>query len=223
MRLAYSGGTQRRREAREAGGRYRALFDLTPAACIVTDLSGSVLEANRTAASLLGRPAGTLSDQPLGDFVARRQRRAFAALLGEARFLRGTLAERRLRLWADGRPFDAAVSVAFVEVPGEDPVLAWSLRDATDLTSAEARLHRTRAQGASLGRVLREEARALAARCLEAREEEARRIAHALHDEASQITASAGLVLSGLESEVRPIVRPRIRQALSLVLEVEER
>ena len=68
----------------------------------------------------------------------------------------------------------------------------------------------------------RQRARALAAQSLRAQEEQARRIAHRLHDEAGQITATLHLSLQELEERLPYRHRRRVRRVRALVLGLEE-
>lgn len=224
MRLAYSEGDPKSAHpARGPGPLHRAVFEFGPGACLVTDLGGSILEANQAASHLLNQSIRVLRERPLAELVERRQRRGLLALLDELRFGRRSPVDRPLRLRVLGRVLDLAAAVARVPVPGGDSLLAWWLRDRSELKRAEARLGRALARCRSLRMAWRERARSLTARCLEAREEEARRIAHALHDEAGQVTASAAFVLHELEPDLPVRLRARVRQAISLVRDVEER
>jgi PAS domain S-box-containing protein len=220
MRLAYSRG------ARPAHGPldcYDSVFELGPGASLVTDLDGVIVDANQAACRLLGLTSQALRGRALPTLVTPRHRRDIQELVGQLRFRRRSPLQRPLRLLVEGRPIEAVAAVALVPRPGEEQAACWSLRDNAELRRAEARLRRVRARSLAQGRKWRQKARALAARSLAAREEEARRIAHALHDEAGQVTASAGLILHELEPDLPARLRPRFKRALGLVLDVEER
>lgn len=190
---------------------------------MVSDLTGNIVEANRAARTLVAPSRQAVPEGPLVALVARGQRRRLLQLLGELRFGRLSAAEQPVRFRVDGRSVETAVSAVVVQPPGEEAVVLWSLREASGERRAEAGLRRSRTRLRALRRAWREKSLSTSARCLEAREEEARRIAHALHDDAGQVTAALGLVLHDLEPELPGRLRPRLRQALALVLEVEER
>ena len=224
MRLAYSAGAPRTaRRARGPAERYQALFEFAPGASIVTDQSGTIVEVNHAACALLALTSQELRGHPLAELVAPRQRRGLQALVGQLRFGRRSSLERPLRLRVQGRPFDAVVTAALLPGTSGQGSVSWTLRDNTELKRVETRLRRARARSRALRRTWREKARALTARSLAAREDEARRIAHALHDEAGQVTASAGLILHQLEPELPARLRARFKRALALILDVEER
>jgi PAS domain S-box-containing protein len=66
--------------------RYKDLFEFAPDAYLVTDLTSTILEANKAAAELLGEAGGqalTLIGQPLSDWVHPDQREVFRQRLGE--------------------------------------------------------------------------------------------------------------------------------------------
>jgi signal transduction histidine kinase len=65
--------------------------------------------------------------------------------------------------------------------------------------------------------------RNLAERCLRAREDEARRIAHRLHDEAGQVMATVQLALQELEEELPAQQRCRTRRVRELVAALDAR
>jgi signal transduction histidine kinase len=69
----------------------------------------------------------------------------------------------------------------------------------------------------------RDALRILSTRSLYAREEEAKRIAHELHDEAGQITAAIHLALAEVALELPPSGRERLRRIGGLIEGVEER
>jgi signal transduction histidine kinase len=69
----------------------------------------------------------------------------------------------------------------------------------------------------------RDALRNLSARYLHAKEEEAKRIAHQLHDEAGQITASIHLALAEIGRELPEPGRERLRQVGSYLDEIEDR
>jgi signal transduction histidine kinase len=104
--------------------------------------------------------------------------------------------------------------------------LLWSLRDITRRKRIERRLKESEEQYRSLYRRMasqRDALRVLSHRYLHAREEEAQRIAHQLHDEAGQVTASIHLALDEIARELPRRGRMRVRQAKGYLDDVEER
>jgi PAS domain S-box-containing protein len=63
------------------GRRYRELFQLIPAACLVTDPKGVIVEANRAAGSLLGHSTQQLTGKPLSVFVVGDDQARYFELL----------------------------------------------------------------------------------------------------------------------------------------------
>jgi PAS domain S-box-containing protein len=233
MRLAPSRGAPRPLapyfpDAAQDARRYHALFDLAPDAYVVTDVAGTIAEANAAARTLLARPLPELSGRPLVELVATADRRAFLVRLEKARFARAApAAEWRLRLrQPGGEPFDAAVAVtSAVEVArGRGPLLLWRLRRLGVRRRAEDARRPARHRSLQRRRrVQRQRVRVLAAQSVRAQEEEARRIAHRLHDEAGQMTATLHLSLQELEGELPARHRRRVHRVRALVLDLEER
>jgi PAS domain S-box-containing protein len=127
------------REAVEAERqRYQELFEFAPDGYLVTDVEGTIQEANRAAATLLGLSAKFLTGKPLGVFVAGEERQAFRAALTRLR-QGGQVSEWTFRLRPrHGAPFDAALTVAAVrDGDGKLVALRWLLHDATEHKQAE--------------------------------------------------------------------------------------
>src|SRR5688572_2313470 len=96
--------------ASEEARRYRALFDLGPHGCLVTDTAGRILEVNDRAASLLGASPEELPGRLLSELVSPEHRRAFRVRLARVRAAGSRATEEwdsRIRP-ARGEPFEAA-------------------------------------------------------------------------------------------------------------------
>lgn len=110
---------------------YQALFELAPAAYVVTTDGGVIGEINQAGASLLGRPRNYVVGKPLAQFVAAgEERTAFRAAL--VRLRDSTEVEVwRMRLAPNTRPpVDVTVSVRAARAdPGAPVSLYWLLRD----------------------------------------------------------------------------------------------
>ena len=129
--------------------RYRALFELAPEAYLVTDLHGTVREANRAAAALLGVRPRTLTGKPLAVYVAPAGIRAFRGRLAHLAD-EGGAEDWELRLRPHARPAaDAVCSVSVVRGAGGEPeALLWLVRDATARREAEEEARRRAADEA---------------------------------------------------------------------------
>jgi PAS domain S-box-containing protein len=102
--------------------RYQELFDFAPDAYLVTDLSGIVRQANRSAAAMLGVPSGFLPGKAMAAYVANEDRARFRTFLSNLKSEGAHVAQFRLQprgaaaldaeltyslaLTADGRPLD---------------------------------------------------------------------------------------------------------------------
>ncbi len=126
--------------------RYRELFDLAPEAYLVTDIYGTIREANRLAGAILNLVSPRLIGKPLVVFIAAADRPAFRALLMQLQ---------------EGQPvhdwevhlqprhhacFPAALSITPARTPqGEFVGLRWLLHDITRRKHAEEALHQLNA------------------------------------------------------------------------------
>src|SRR5262249_37404386 len=121
---------------------YRELFEFAPEAYVVTDLAGTILEANQAAAALLGRAKEFLPGKPLPFFVAPEDRQEVHTRLGRLSLGRETGEEWEVRLLPyRAEPRDAAASVGVSPGDGKRPArLRWVLRDVTARVRAEREL-----------------------------------------------------------------------------------
>jgi len=139
----------RRREKRlEASlARYVHLYEFAPAAYVVVDERGSILEANEALAALLEAPRDSLIDKPLIRFILPEDRdacRSFLAKLLEAN--RSSVCEARLER-GDSEPVWARLTGNGAPVPGEgtgSPVARILLNDVTEHKSEEISLSKSR-------------------------------------------------------------------------------
>jgi PAS domain S-box-containing protein len=206
---------------------YRALFDFAPDGYLATDGHGKILEANRAAGALLHVRPSALPGRPLAGFICPDDRREFRSRLTALRRSgRPGIEELRIRLQpVAGEPRDAALTGAKVTVDHR-VALAWSLRDIRRRTRVERRLKESEQRYLSLYRQMltsRDELRFLAVRSLHVREEESRRIARELHDEAGQVTASIHLALAEIDEELPEGARRRLNGVRELLDELEHR
>jgi PAS domain S-box-containing protein len=206
---------------------YRALFDFAPDGYLATDGHGKILEANRAAGALLHVRPGALPGRSLAGFICPDDRGEFhSRLTALRRSGRPRIEELRIRLQPiAGEPLDAALTGAKVTVDRR-VALAWSLRDIRKRTRVERRLKESEQRYLSLYRQMltsRDELRFLATRSFHVREEESRRIARELHDEAGQVTASIHLALAEIDRELPESARRRLDGVRELLDELEDR
>jgi PAS domain S-box-containing protein len=121
--------------------RYQDLFVFAPDGYLVTDIHGTIQEANRAAAALLAIPDELLAGKPLAVFIATDERLPFRARLSrlsetdQAREWLVSVQPRR------GAAFDASLTVSVVR-DREDTVvgLRWLVRDITERKAAEEQI-----------------------------------------------------------------------------------
>lgn len=205
------------------------LFELAPEGHLTTDEQGRIEEANRMAAAILEAPRRDLVGRPLQAFVCRPERWRFRSRLARlcARQAPG-LQEWQVRLQPTGtRVLEAALTVGLFRDSGDSrPVLFWAVRDITRRKRVERKLQESERRYRLLYRRMldhRNQLRILSSRVLLAKEEEARLIAHQLHDEAGQITASAHLELAELARELPSSAGGHLRQIETLLNDIEGR
>jgi PAS domain S-box-containing protein len=114
--------------------KYAALYDFAPVGYLTLDARGTVLEANLTAATLLGVPRGVLLGTPLARFIVRDDQDVFY-------FHRGQVFEAHITQTCDLRlrRSDGTVFVAHLEscaLSGEGAPLNW--RPSADTVAGEA-------------------------------------------------------------------------------------
>lgn len=108
--------------------RYRAHFELAPAAYVVTDVRGRILELNATAVELLDRP----SPRALTALVAPPARRELRKLLSG--FARGAMNHERVMLPL--MPADGRARQVLATISGDQECLRWILQADTETPQA---------------------------------------------------------------------------------------
>lgn len=176
--------------------RYVELFQFAPDASFVTDVRGTIREANRAAERLLTARGPQLVGKPLELFVAPRRRKQLELLVD--RVVRS--GSPRMEWEGEMQPrgglvFAASVSVGAIGDAGRTVGLRWIVRDVQARREADERLELALAE---LRRV-DEERRGLVARLMRAEEAERARVARELHDELGQILTSLSLFARRIE------------------------
>ena len=191
--------------AEESKERYKELYDSAPIGFITLDSRGAIADVNRTASRLLKLSRSRLIGRKLSSFVSplyqdrwHLKRRALAQ--GERRSIELDFA------LADGSTIHAQL-VGSVG-PGNDPepaTLRLAVLDVTELRSAERALQRA-ASAASL-----------------AEQQERRKLAADLHDDAGQLLSLASLKLRALGSDGAGESDARIREVEGILAEARTR
>jgi PAS domain-containing protein len=105
------------------------LFDLAPAPLLVTDIYGTITEANRASQLLLKRDFMMLERQPLARFIPIDERRAFRDGLARLLDTNGVSDWRLLLIRPTAAPIVVSAAVQVAKSIGSDQQkLFWSLR-----------------------------------------------------------------------------------------------
>ncbi len=111
--------------------RYQDLFEFAPDAYLVTDLGGTIWEANQAAVTLLLRQPRFLVGKPLTSLVTIDDRPAFRAKLSQLTYCDHV--ETCVRLQRSSGVFEAMLTVDVIRHSTDGlPILRWLVRDATE-------------------------------------------------------------------------------------------
>ena len=174
---------------------YRALFEESRDAIIISERDGAIVEANQAACDMFGYTREEIVGIDVRSLYANpRDRGGFRQEIEAHGFVRDYELKLRTR---DGRELDCIVTTA-VRRAADGSVLGYQgiVRDVTERKSLENKLLN-----------YQQELRSLAAQMGQTEERERRRIAEGLHDQVSQTLAVAHLKLETLR--VAPSARDR--------------
>lgn len=131
--------------------RYQELFDFAPDGYLVTNLEGTIIEANLAAGMLLNVPQRFLIGKPITLFVPEPARKSFRTEMARMRLI------DRKQEWEIGlkprerSPFEASLTVATIrDEAGQAIALRWLVRDITERKRAEEDLRRVQMQNLQL-------------------------------------------------------------------------
>jgi PAS domain S-box-containing protein len=163
---------------------YRSFFEANPLPCLVFDTSNlGILTVNASALQHYGYTREEFASMTLRDLVAPEDQAAFLLALSES-----DPEKHSLRIWSHvtkaSKLIDVEMTWAPLELNGENVRLA-ILQDITEKQALQIAQHQEEVR------------RLLLERALQAQEDERRRIARELHDEAGQLMTS---LLVGLRS-----------------------
>jgi PAS domain S-box-containing protein len=119
--------------------RYQDLFDYAPDAYVISDNSGIILDANRTAAEMLKVTQAELKGENLINFIATRDHKMVISLLTRVRRIQ----DLELCIQPRGGPvLDTSLTLSsFYDETGHPVLLRWLLRDITERRRAMAVLN----------------------------------------------------------------------------------
>jgi PAS domain S-box-containing protein len=119
--------------------RYKELFELAPDAYLVTDASGTILEANRAAVALLGLPHEVLIGGVVSNLVQPEEREPFRRWFRELADARG-VHETETGITSRTQERDVSISIASIREDGTLVGFRWIVRDTTARKQAELEL-----------------------------------------------------------------------------------
>ncbi len=122
--------------------RYRALMEQANDAILILRLDHRILQANRAAERLLGRPRGEIVGRHYDDFVVPEERAASAQRQEEFLRLGALRVERRRLMRADGGKVSVEVSGSVARL-GDEATAVVILHDNTERDEAEVALRRS--------------------------------------------------------------------------------
>jgi two-component system cell cycle sensor histidine kinase/response regulator CckA len=125
--------------------KYKDLFEFAPDGYVVTDTSGIIVDANRSAWQLLNTQKRFLVGRPFLRFMVEGERNIFLSHLSRV-FRLKTKKNFTLRLRARGKKgiFHASVSVGVIRnAKGNPEGIRWLIRDITEQQQAEEKLRRS--------------------------------------------------------------------------------
>ena len=137
-------------ELEDSRSRYFDLYDLAPVGYVTVSEKGFILEANLTAAVLLGVARGAMVKQPILSFIDKEDQGIYY-FHSKTLYKPGGWNAFELRMVrTDGPPFWAGIDATAVLGKNGDPVCRIVLRDLTDRKAAESeRIARRAAEEAS--------------------------------------------------------------------------
>jgi PAS domain S-box-containing protein len=113
--------------------RYQELFEFAPSAYLVTDPSGIVRQANRSAARLLRVPPTFLAGKALAAYIATEDRARFRLLLTELGSSLGSQSAAFRLQPREGGPLDAELTYSVSQArEGQPRIIRWLMRDITE-------------------------------------------------------------------------------------------
>jgi PAS domain S-box-containing protein len=111
---------------------YEDLFTLIPDAYLVTDVYGTILEANNASEKLLGMSADRLRGKPLAVFIAEEHRRDFRRNLGDLRSADDRVEWTAMIVPRSGTPIRSTMRAARIRDQASHERLGWIIRDTTE-------------------------------------------------------------------------------------------
>ena len=121
-----------RQDAEARARRYQEFFEFAPDGHLVTDVAGTIRQANQAIAEMLGVSPRFLIGKPLVSFVAEGDRQAFRTELNRIAESSPST-DWRLRLQPRDRPeFNVAIRIGLVRDLNGPTGVQWSVRDVTD-------------------------------------------------------------------------------------------
>lgn len=190
-------------EQKRAERKFQDLLDAAPDAMVVTNDEGTISYVNSEVQSLFGYQPKELLGKAVEILIPARFRESHPA--HRAQFVatprRRTMGERMelYGLRKDGSEFPISVSLGPLDTENGMLVIS-AIRDISDRKKAQEALQR-------MNRTL---------------EEEAGRIAHALHDESGQLLASVHIAIAAMADGAPARIKKRVEEVKTLLEEIED-
>ena len=110
-----------------------ALFEFAPDACLITDETGIIQQANHVARTLLAAPNNQMVGRNMLEFVALEEHPVFHGLLNQVVYLERVQNKELYLQPIEGTPFYVAATVTVLSSgdAAEQTLLYWSIRDIT--------------------------------------------------------------------------------------------
>ncbi len=180
--------------------RYRELFENASDIVFITDFEGNIVSINPAGEQIMGYRSGEVPLVKLSGFVAPEYRKAARDLLQNGRTGAPACFYEMELISKDGRRIPVEINSRAILRDGAPVGVQGIARDITDRRWARQALQRLN----------------------EALEEEAKRIAHAIHDEAGQLLASVHIALEEVAADDPKKMGAGIAKVKDLLFKIEE-
>ncbi len=208
-------------EARESRDKYLDLYDYAPVGYLTLEKGGGILEANLTAAGMLGVARSELVHTQISKFILPDSQDTFY-FHGNQVFETGARQKCEVRMHrGDGATFYAKLESIPANSEGKTKQLRTSLSDITERKKAEEELKKHRNHLEELVATRTQELRELSHRLVDAQEKERALIGSELHDEVGQYMTYATMLIERAlrkpDSQILIEAKSSVQEAISQI------